>query len=348
MTVCVTGRGGNVDAMPNLALVGARDRGHPASAAVQPPLFDPTAPTIFHQDWWLDAVTGGDYAQAVVNSGGSRIAAFPYVLQPVAFGHVVCGMPVLTHFLGPAIDDGRGAACNRILRRAEITRELLAQIPSTSGFWQVMHRGTSDTLVYQDLGFTTAVRFTFDVMPAEVATLWGNMRDKTRNVIRRAEEQFRVNEWRDAGAFAAHYVDNRQRAGSHSHYGTALIERVCQSAMSRGQGRIVAAEAADGTPMAAIFYVWDSQAAYYLMTTRRPDAHNGAVSLLLWDAMREVAARRLVFDFEGVVTSGSALFFTGFGGVVSPRYVVSRFSLGHRLAGRLSNPWRRRAGDGYV
>ncbi len=334
--------------MPDLSLVKAQDAMLPSAPATELPCFDPTAPSIFHQDWWLDAVTGGDYRQAVVTCGRTRVGAFPYVLQPVAFGHVVCGMPELTHFLGPAIDDGPGAACNRILRRAEITRELLAQVPRTSGFWQVMHRNTSDTLVYQDLGFTTGVRFTFDVLPAESAVLWRNMRDKTRNVIRRAGEQFRVTEWRDVSAFAAHYADNRQRAGSHCHYSPALIERVCQAASSRGQGRILAAEAADGTPMAAIFYVWDSQAAYYLMTTRRPDAHNGAVSLLLWDAMREVAARRLVFDFEGVVTPGAALFFTGFGGVVSPRYVVSRFSFGHRMAGRVSNPLRRRGVGAYV
>jgi hypothetical protein len=36
------------------------------------------------------------------------------------------------------------------------------------------------------------------------------------------------------------------------------------------------------------------------------------------------------------------LFFTGFGGVVRPRYIVSRYSLAHRIVGRLSNPFRRR------
>ena len=334
--------------MPELAPLGARDSIGGAASAAPLPLFIPPAPTIFHQRWWLDTVTGGDYREAVVNSGGVRVGWFPYVLQKVAVGHALCGMPVLTHFLGPGIDDGRGAACNRILRRAEITRELLSQLPPTSGFWQVMHRGTTDTLAYQELGFTTAVRFTFDVAPAEAPVLWRNMRDKTRNVIRRAQEQVRVVEWRDAAAFAAHYTDNRERAGSHSHYSRALIERVSYAATSRGQARILAAEAADGTPMAAILYVWDSHAAYYLMTTRRPDAHNGAVSLLLWDAMQDVAGRGLVFDFEGVVTSGSSLFFTGFGGAVSPRYVVSRFSFGHRLAGRMANPFRRRAKDGYV
>ncbi len=311
------------------------------------PIHDPLAPTVFHQPWWLNAATGGDYAEAVVTQGGRRVGWFPYVLSTILAGQKLCGMPQLTHFLGPAIEEGRGAACNRVLRRAQITRELLAQIPRTGGFWQVMHRGTADTLVYQELGFDIGVQFTFEVAPGKPDVLWGNMRDKARNVIRRAEEQHSVCEL-DASAFGAVYNDNLARGGTASRYSPALLERVCQAAISRGQGRIIAAENAAGQIAAAIFYVWDAEAAYYLLSTRRPDSGNGAVSLLLWQAMQDVAARGVIFDFEGVVTSGSALFFTGFGGVIKPRYVVSRFSFAHRVAGRLSNPFRRGSTETYL
>ncbi len=322
--------------------------GVPLTAALQPRLnHDPLAPTVFHQPWWLNAATGGDYAEAVVTQGGRRVGWFPYVLSDILAGQKLCGMPVLTHFLGPAIDEGRGAACNRVLRRAQITRELLAQVPRTSGFWQVMHRGTADTLVYQEMGYESSVQFTFEVAPAKRDVLWGNMRDKARNVIRRAEEQHSVCEL-DASAFGAVYNDNLARSGGASRYSPALLERVCQAAISRGQGCIIAAENAAGQIAAAIFYVWDAEAAYYLLSTRRPDAGNGAVSLLLWQAMQDVARRGVIFDFEGVVTSGSALFFTGFGGVIKPRYVVSRYSFAHRVAGRLSNPFRRGSTEKYL
>ena len=322
--------------------------GLPSVAASLPgPTHDPLAPTVFHQAWWLEAATSGDYAEAVVLQGGRRVGRFPYVLSTILAGHRLCGMPQLTHFLGPAIDEGRGAACNRVLRRAQITRELLAQVPRTSGFWHVMHRGTADTLIYQELGYEASVQFTFEVAPARPDVLWANMRDKARNVIRRAEEQHGVSDL-DASAFGAVYNDNMARGGGASRYSPALLERVCQAAVSRGQGRIIAAENAAGQIAAAIFYVWDAEAAYYLLSTRRPDSGNGAVSLLLWQAMQDVAARGLIFDFEGVITSGSALFFTGFGGVIKPRYVVSRFSLAHRVAGRLSNPFRRGSAERYL
>jgi hypothetical protein len=92
--------------------------------------------------------------------------------------------------------------------------------------------------------------------------------------------------------------------------------------------------------MAAIFYIWDSQAAYYLFSTRRLESSNGAVSLLLWTAIKDAARRGLVFDFDGLASQGSRVFYTGFGGDVVPRYIVSRHSLAHRVAGRLANPFR--------
>lgn len=305
-------------------------------------------PTVFHQPWWLNAATGGDYGEAVVSMAGRRLGSFPYVVSPVLAGHRLCTMPALTHFLGPGIDDGEGAACNRVLRRAQITRDLLRQIPRTSGFWQKMHRGIHDTLPFQEQGYATTVQFTFEVKPDSADALWRNMRDKTRNVIRRAGEQYGVADMPDATQFAAMYVDNLTRNGERCRHDPRLIIRMCQAAAEHGQGRIIAAQPQSGGPAAAIFYVWDAQAAYYLLSTRAPGAANGAVSLLLWHAMRDIAGRGLVFDFEGVITSGSALFFTGFGGQVVPRYVVSRFTRGHRIAGRLSNPLRRAAAETYL
>ncbi len=310
--------------------------------------FDPLRPTIFHQSWWLDAATGGDYCEAVVKQSGRAVGRFPYVRERIFAGQFLCGMPPLTHFLGPALDDGPGAACNRVLRRAQITRDLLRQVPACSGFWQKLHRGTRDTLAYQEQGYDTSVQFTFEVAPQPAELLWRNMRDKTRNVIRRAGERHRTHELADIEAFAAFYVRNIASAGRRSHYDAPLIVRLCEAAIRRGQGRIIAADSASGEPAAAIFYVWDTQAAYYLLSTRRRDAGNGAVSLLLWDAMRDIAARGLIFDFEGVVSSGGALFFTGFGGEIAPRYVVSKFTLGHKVAGRLSNPFRNKAAETYL
>lgn len=304
---------------------------------------DPLVPTVFHSEWWLNAATGGGWEEARLQSGGRTVGRFPYVVSRVSAGHTVCAMPPLTHFLGPAIDEGSGSACNRALKRAQVTRDLLDRMPKSSGFYQKMSRAVPETLVFQELGYATGVQFTYEIAPDAAPNLWKRMRDKTRNVIRRAEEAFTVDQLHDPEAFAAFYHRNLQQKNLPSHYESALLVGLCGEAMRRGQGQILAARDATGALAAAIVCVSDAVSTYYLLTTRTQEAGNGAVALLLWTAIRESAARGLIFDFDGVGMEGSRVFYTGFGGMTEPRYTVSRFSLGHRIAGRLSNPFRRKA-----
>jgi hypothetical protein len=304
--------------------------------------FDPLVPTVFHTAWWLDIVSGGTWQQAEVSSGGRLVGRFPYVIGRMAAGHALCGMPPITHFLGPAVDEGTGAACNRALKRAQITRELLDQMPRTSGFYHKLNREITDTLLFQERGFATSVQFTFELAPSRAEILWRNMRDKTRNVIRRAGETADVTGCADPGEFTAAYNRHLAQRGLRNHYDDAMLQRLCRAAVAHDQGEILVARGAGGEIIAGIFCIWDATSTYYLLTTRDSGAGNGVVALLLWQAIQQSAARGLIFDFDGVGVQGSRLFFTGFGGAVRPRYIVSRYSLGHRVVGRLSHPFRRR------
>ena len=104
-------------------------------------------------------------------------------------------------------------------------------------------------------------------------------------------------------------------------------QAVFDATLSRRQGRLLAAQDPNGTLLAAIFYVWDEAITYYMLTTRRPETHNGVVSRLIWEAMRESAAHGRIFDLGGIGTMGSVLFYTAFGGEVSLRYIVRRIPL---------------------
>jgi hypothetical protein len=299
---------------------------------------DPLIPTVFHEPWWLEAATGGRYSEITVSGGGKLVGRFPFVMSRSFAGLRVCGMPELTHFLGPAIDAGGGAPVNRSLRYDGILRELLNALPACAGFHQQLHRGTADTLMFQDLGYRTQVHFTFDIEPAGKSVLWSRMRDKTRNAIRRAEDRFRVIEMHDPREFDAIYRAHLLEHGRKNHY-TRIVD-VCQAALANDRGRILAAVDGAGQTMAAIVYVWDWRAAYYLLSTRSLASGSGAVSRLIWEAIQDAARRGLVFDFDGVAASGSRIFYSGFGGTAVPRYVVYRHSLMHRAVTRICSPFR--------
>jgi len=295
---------------------------------------DPLIPTLFHTRWWLEAATGGDYEEAEIRSGGRVVARFPYVIQPKFAGHKLCTMPELTHFLGPAMDLGQGHAANRSIKRHHLTQELLAQMAGFSGFYHKLHADVADTLAFEEAGCATMVQFTYEIAPQPEEAIWAGMRDKTRNVIRRAQERWEVVTLDDPFDFVAAYDANLRCRGLVNYY--TRIPTVCAAAIENGQGRILAVKDPHGTVLGAIVMVWDRRVAYYLLSTRSDHADNGVMSLLIWHALREAAACGQVFDFDGLGTPGSRLFFTGFGGKVTPRYIVARHSAAYRVAGQVT------------
>jgi hypothetical protein len=231
---------------------------------------NPLVPTIFHEPWWLSAATGGDYDEVTVQSGGRVTGRMPYVRHRMPAGQALIAMPELTHVLGPAIDAGRGSLPNRALKQDAILRELLAGLPASTGLYLKLHRGVTDTLIFQDQAYRTAVQFSYEIAPAQAAMIWGAMRDKTRNAVRQAAARWTVEDMADPVRFAALYRTNLARRGLVNHY--HRIVPLAEAALRHGQGRILAAHDGAGSVAAAIFYVWDAMTAYYLMTTRSAEA----------------------------------------------------------------------------
>jgi hypothetical protein len=247
----------------------------------------------------------------------------PYLLSK-RFGIRGVWTPPMTYFLGPAVDEGKGSANNRFLKRMEITRELIDKLPKSS--WQCVrcHGQVTDVIAFQEQRFRTYVQFTHEIAPGPSEELWAQMRNKTRNVIRRAEEEQTVEEFADIEEFIRLFEKNIEAKGERNTLDLVACRRLLTAALERERGRILVARNAQGEIVTANFCAWDSQTAYYIATTRSEAAGNGGTSLLLWEAIKDAAARGLTFDFAGFGTRGSILMYAGFGAKISPRYVAVR------------------------
>jgi lipid II:glycine glycyltransferase (peptidoglycan interpeptide bridge formation enzyme) len=213
-------------------------------------------------------------------------------------------------------------------------------LPASASVWMKLHGGITDTIAFQEMGFTADVQFTSEIAPARPEMLWRAMRDKTRNVIRRAGEQLKLIEERDPERFATFYRANLDRRSLRSFYDFRTVRAITEECLARNAGRIIAAVDKAGAFRAAVFSVWDHQSEYYLMSTRAVDAGNGASSLLIWEAIQHAAERGLKFDFDGARNADDTRFFAGFGGSVRPRYWVWRKSFAYRAVNRIYSTLR--------
>ncbi len=294
-----------------------------------PVALDPLEPTIFHEPWWLDIATYGQCRFAEVAEHGQVVGRIPYFMRRKA-GLSFSNMPMLTHFLGPAIYDGKGKANNRILKRMEIASELIAKLPPMALFQQKCHRDTTDVVAFQASGFRASVQFTHEIAPQSTDLVWKNMRDKGRNGIRLAREKVSTTE-SEPEEFVRLYADNIAVRGKTNYLDMQQTVKLLEACVERERGKFFAARGHDGKLICSIFCVWDGSAYYYLMSTRAPDAQRGVASLLIWDAITDAMERGLTFDFDGVASEGAARMAANFTSVISPRYVVTRENLPVKL-----------------
>ena len=285
------------------------------------------APTIYHERWWLDAASNGAWEEATVEQGGRLIGRLPYLRLRKTRWHEALIMPPMTHSLGPAIAPATSGTAVGTPRQVAVTASLIAQLPRVAHVWFRMHAGVCSTFAFEAAGFQSGVDYTVRIEAGEIDQLWRAMRDKTRNVIRRAEETHAVEAWSDPSAYLAFYADNLRARGMRNVYEHEACLRLLAASLARKRGTILVARDGAGEPQAAVFVIWDRRVSYYHMSTRRPDSANGATSLLIWAAIRHASAAGRTFDMDGV-DQANLLLATGFGGSVRPRLLAWR-----------ENPW---------
>jgi hypothetical protein len=190
----------------------------------------------------------------------------------------------------------------------------------------------SDLAPFLAAGYEVKVHPTFLLdCRRPVEELWGGLRDKTKNVIRRARERLTIRDIDDANLFASFYGKNLE--GAEPDFDLSLLPRVFAAANTRDRCKIIAATDASGVSHAQVFFIWDDNYVYYFLSTRDKNvAHLGAVSLLLWTGIEFAHARQLCFDFDGGIDDDARYKFkVAFGGKLANRFDVVRSTARYQL-----------------
>src|SRR5882724_8445303 len=69
--------------------------------------------SIFHEDWWLDAVSPGHWHEVTCLRGG-RVVGYLRFVERREGGMTICEMPQITRFLGPVVTPQSGKTEARI------------------------------------------------------------------------------------------------------------------------------------------------------------------------------------------------------------------------------------------
>ncbi|WP_322058681.1 GNAT family N-acetyltransferase [Paraburkholderia sp. J63] len=299
----------------------------PPAAPVSPPPVR-SAHSIFHEPWWLDIATEGNWSLAVVKHNGAIVGEMPYAISRTHLWRI-SHLPPLTRTLGPVINPVTGSASRQMHHRIDITAQLIDQLPECDSFFQVLDPRVDNAIAFALRGFTVSARYTFRIAPhCTVDEAWARLDSKTRNVIRSAERELTIAPELSPAEFLAFYDANLAARSRSNAYGAAVMRELVGAFVERKAGMLLGVYGPGGGPgarlVAAIGLVWDHQAVYYLLSSRVQDAHCGSISLLLWTGIRRALERRLIFDFDGFSSPSAFNFLSGFGATLTQRLGVER------------------------
>lgn len=142
---------------------------------------------------------------------------------------------------------------------------------------------------------------------------------------------------RQVGAkeFSAFHNEYYLRKSGHNLLSPSLVERVCTTALERGNAHLYGLRDIQGNLQVADFVVFDSRCAHSLMSGMAPNAPRNSTTLLFWHLIDDLYGRTAAFDFEGSMDPGIEQFFRSFGATQTPYHCIyrSRIPFGKHILG---------------
>jgi hypothetical protein len=240
----------------------------------------------------------------------------------------VLTMPPLTQTLGPWLSGYEGKYTNRLSRDKELMTELIEKLPHFDLFQQNFHHSVTNWLPFYWRGFQQTTRYTYLIEDlGDLDAVWAGTRQNIRTDVRKAERVVSVRDDLGMDVFLNLNEMTFARQGRHLPYSRELVDRLEAACAKHHCRKMLFAEDAEGRVHAAVYIVWDDEAAYYLMGGADPHLRNsGATSLLLWEAVKFAATVTRSFDFEGSMIEPVERFFRSFGAIQTPYFQISRIN----------------------
>jgi hypothetical protein len=288
---------------------------------------------LFDQPWWLEALAPGEWAEVVLELDGAVQARLPYVVKE-RLGVVALTQPLLTPTLGPWVANSSAGYATALAREHKTMSDLVDALPPFDVFRQAFHPSVTNWLPFYWRGFEATVLYTYRLEDlTDLDRIWSGFRENVRREIRKAGRIVTVRTDLGLSAFLELNAKTFHRQNLALPYSRESVERLDAACAMRDARRMFFAVDERDRVHAALYVVWDTDSAYYLMSGADPALRtSGAGSLLAWEAIRFCAGVTRSFDFEGSMILPLERFFRAFGARQTPYLFVTKRTLKGRAA----------------
>jgi hypothetical protein len=285
--------------------------------------------SLFEEDYWLDGVAPGAWDEVVIERDGRVIGRLPYVVKR-RYGVSAISTPWYTPWLGPWIRPSGAKGMNELGHQHQVLAGLIEKLPKCQRVFVPCAPEVGNLMGFHWAGFDLRLLYTYRFNDlSDIDAIWKGMKDKTRNICRKAEKQTVVNAERPLSDVMTILDKTYRRQGLDLSQSYETLERIESAMRPRNQRTLCVAEDAQGRIHGFAYIVFDSRHSFYVAGGGDPELRDsGAQALCVWSAIKEAARHSKVFDFEGSMNPTIESFVRSFGGQLTPRYLAKRTSPG--------------------
>jgi len=295
---------------------------------------------LFSRDYWLDAVCGMENWDVVIaENKGNISAAFPYYFKKKHQNLLIKTPPVTPSIKIWIKENSKKKYSSCLSLDHQIISQLIDEIPGFISSRLNFHSSMQNWLPFYWKGFKQTTRYTYRIEDcSDLDKVRSNFSTRSRGTIRKAEKSS-INISDDATINDFYVLLNKtfNRQNRTVPFSKDLLLCIDEILGTYGSRKILFARDENNCLHAAGYFCWDDRYIYYLLGAGDPDLRSsGAMSLIVWEAIKLCNEMGLSFDFEGSMNRNIEQFFRGFGAVQTPYFTIYKYnSIISKIAGRM-------------
>lgn len=280
---------------------------------------------LFQQYWWMETVCAGKQWDVLLAERNGRIeGAMPYLIGK-KYGLRFIVQPELTQFSGPWYNTDKKDLEFEMRVGDELAKQLSAL--GVNIYLQRFSPTITNWLPFYWHGYQQTTRYTYRFPSiADTDALFKKASRIRKRYMEDVMAVCEVDTKLTPEEFATFHENYYRRRGERDMTPAPLILRLCKTALEREQALLWGLrDKKHGSLQAAWFTPFDEHCAYSILLAIGPEAPNGAMTSLMWLAIKELSTHTQAFDFEGSMDHGTELFYRTFGTEQTPYFEVSKY-----------------------
>ncbi|MBX9850837.1 MAG: GNAT family N-acetyltransferase [Cytophagaceae bacterium] len=274
---------------------------------------------------WLNTVAK-NWDVCIEERGGEIIGFLPYVIKKKS-GFTLIELPSLTPYGGIWIKYFEGQKyASELSFEKEVYSSLIEKLPPFDFFALKFYPGFSNWLPFYWKGFKQTTAYTYIIEDLRnYEQIFNEFKENIRREIRKAEKELTVYSSDDISIL--YHLKKENALINHSPLTASeeYLKSIYNFCKENNTGNLLIAKDQNGNIHAAAFFVTDHSCCYYLYGAAAPAYKNsGAMSLLMWEAIKKASQKVNKFNFEGSMVEEIERFFRSFGARQVPYFVIQK------------------------